>query len=79
VGIYANHFGANKMATITPIPLKNGEVSYKAVMSKPAAYGATWQYCSSNRINIPLLKITFCFYTAWARNGSTDVCKKVLL
>jgi hypothetical protein len=36
------------------------------VMSKPAAFGTTWQYCSCKRINIPLLKITFCFYTAWA-------------
>ena len=32
----------------------------------PAAYGAAWQYCSYSRINLPLLKITFCFHTVWA-------------
>jgi hypothetical protein len=35
----------------------------------PAAYGAAWQYCSYIRINLPLLKITFCFHTASAVLG----------
>jgi hypothetical protein len=38
----------------------------------PAAFGAAWQYCSYRHINLPLLKITFCFHTASA--GSSHRC-----
>ena len=43
----------------------------------PAAYGATWQYCSYSRISIPLLKITFCFYTD--SSGAVFVSTECLL
>jgi hypothetical protein len=38
-----------------------------------AAFGAAWQYCSYRRINLPLLKITFCFHTASAELSSTVI------
>jgi hypothetical protein len=41
----------------------------------PAAFGAAGKFCSYRRINLPLLKITFCFHTASARNGSTATNK----
>jgi len=38
----------------------------------PAAYGAVWHYCSYSCINLPLQIITFCFYTASAKTGSSQ-------
>ena len=38
-----------------------------------AAFGAAWQYCSYRRINLPLLKIIFCFHTASAKLGRRKV------
>jgi len=53
--------------------------STKIVMYMTAGYATPWQYCSSNRFNSPLLKITFCFHTASAEHGSTVITIKVMM
>jgi hypothetical protein len=41
--------------------------------------GATWHYFFYSRISIPLLKITFCFYTASAELGSTVITINIMM
>ena len=48
----------------------------KVVMYMPAAYGTPWQYYSNSRFNTPLLKITFCFYTASAKRRHSTISGK---